>query len=70
VKCSKFIYTPERSRQVDEIKAANLSLQSWVAPEFWEVFDREYPPPIIEEPADDPEDRVAVYIHSSGTTGK
>ncbi|KAJ5896728.1 NRPS-like protein biosynthetic cluster [Penicillium subrubescens] len=69
VNCSQFIYTPERSRQVDEIQVANPSLQSWVAPDFWELFDRQSPEPIIEEPADDPEDRVAVYIHSSGTTG-
>ncbi|KAF3392431.1 Iterative polyketide synthase CazM [Penicillium rolfsii] len=69
VNCSLFIYTPERGRQVDEIKAANPSLQSWVAPELWEIFDRQSLTPIVKEPADDPEDRVAVYIHSSGTTG-
>ncbi|GIK01973.1 putative NRPS-like protein biosynthetic cluster [Aspergillus viridinutans] len=71
VNCSKFVYTSERSRQIDEIKAANSSLQSWLAPDLWDVFDRQptAPVPVITEPAEDPEDRVAVYIHSSGTTG-
>ncbi|CEJ60955.1 hypothetical protein PMG11_09509 [Penicillium brasilianum] len=71
VNCSKFIYTPERSRQVDEIKAANSSLQSWLAPDLWDVFGRQAtaPVPTIKEHVEDPEDRVAVYIHSSGTTG-
>lgn len=71
VNCSALIHTPERSRQVDEVKAANPSLQSWLAPDLWEVFcsPSTAPVPAIKELAEDPEDRVAVYIHSSGTTG-
>lgn len=53
------------------MKAANPSLQAWLMPGLWDIFDRQstVPVPIIKEPAEDPEDRVAVYIHSSGTTG-
>jgi acyl-CoA synthetase (AMP-forming)/AMP-acid ligase II len=41
-------------------------------PELWELFDRDgnTPSPGIKEPLEDDEDRVAIYIHSSGTTGK
>lgn len=42
-----------------------------MAPGLWEVFDSDSgPAPAVKEPGEDTEDRVAVYIHSSGTTGK
>lgn len=65
------MYSPERSKQIEELKGANPSLQAWVAPGLWEVFDSgSGPAPAVKEPGEDTEDRVAVYIHSSGTTGK
>ncbi|KAJ5321437.1 Male sterility NAD-binding [Penicillium atrosanguineum] len=68
--CSKIVYSPERTKQIDELKTANPSLQSWVAPGPWELFDNVYEPdPVIKETSEDPENRIAVYIHSSGTTG-
>ncbi|KAJ5668943.1 NRPS-like protein biosynthetic cluster [Penicillium macrosclerotiorum] len=70
VGCSKCVYTPERSRQVEDIKELDSSVESWLAPDMWTVFDHQSAAlPMIEEPPNDPEDRVAVYIHSSGTTG-
>ncbi|CAG7938799.1 unnamed protein product [Penicillium olsonii] len=72
--CSRIFYTPERARQVDALQAANTSIQTWQVPDLWEVFGGE---PIVTDrcldipaPGSDFEDRVAVYIHSSGTTGK
>ncbi|CAG8019901.1 unnamed protein product [Penicillium nalgiovense] len=67
--CSKFVYSPERSKQIKELKGANPSLQAWLAPSLWEVFDSSASAPVVKEPAEDAEDRIAVYIHSSGTTG-
>lgn len=69
---SKIVFTPERRRQIEELKAADPSLQSFEVPGLWEVFDRESKAsvPVPEDPAEDHEDRVAIYIHSSGTTGK
>jgi hypothetical protein len=68
--CSKFVYSPERSKQIEELKGANPSLQAWLAPGLWEVLDSSASAPVVEEPTEDPEDRIAVYIHSSGTTGE
>ncbi|KAJ5506168.1 Male sterility NAD-binding [Penicillium expansum] len=68
--CSKSVYSPERSKQIEELKGANPSLKAWVAPGLWELFDSSSAPaPVVKEPAADSEDRIAVYIHSSGTTG-
>lgn len=67
--CTKIVYTPERSRQISDLTAADTSLEAWEAPGLWEVFDDSSPGPVIQEPAEDHEDRVAIYIHSSGTTG-
>lgn len=67
--CTKIVYTPERSRQISDLIAADTSLEAWEAPGLWEVFDDSSPGPVIQEPAEDHEDRVAIYIHSSGTTG-
>ena len=69
--CSKFVYSPERSKQIEELKGANPSLQAWVAPVLWEVFDSGSGPALaVKEPEEDSDDRIAVYIHSSGTTGE
>lgn len=69
--CSKFVYSPEQTKQIDELEAANPLLQTWVAPGLWDLFDSvSEPEPVIKEIAEDPENRVAVYIHSSGTTGE
>ncbi|KAJ5670583.1 Male sterility NAD-binding [Penicillium maclennaniae] len=68
--CSKFVYSPERTKQIDELKAANPSLQTWVAPGPWDLFDNSTElDTVMKETSEDPENRVAVYIHSSGTTG-
>ncbi|KAJ5527212.1 Male sterility NAD-binding [Penicillium frequentans] len=67
--CTKIVYTPERSRQISELQTADIPLEAWEAPALWEVFDDSSPSPVIQEPAEDHEDRVAIYIHSSGTTG-
>ncbi|KAJ5939197.1 hypothetical protein N7466_002331 [Penicillium verhagenii] len=67
--CTKLVYTTEKSRQVNGLTAAYTSLKAWEVPDLWEVFDDSSPGPSIEDPAEDPEDRVAIYIHSSGTTG-
>ncbi|CAG8901724.1 unnamed protein product [Penicillium egyptiacum] len=68
--CSKFVYSPERSKPIEELKGGNPSLQAWVAPGLWELFDSSSAPaPVVKEPAEDAEDRITVYIHSSGTTG-
>ncbi|KAJ5654047.1 hypothetical protein N7490_001050 [Penicillium lividum] len=67
--CTKIVYTPERSRQISDLMAVDNALKSYEAPSLWEVLDDSSPAPLIEEPAEDTEDRVAIYIHSSGTTG-
>ncbi|CAI7655071.1 unnamed protein product [Penicillium glandicola] len=68
--CSKFVYSPERSKQIEELKGGNPSLQEWVVPGLWGLFDSSSAPaPVVKEPTEDLEDRIAVYIHSSGTTG-
>ncbi|KAJ6011704.1 hypothetical protein N7499_013320 [Penicillium canescens] len=69
--CVKILYSPERRRQVNELREAEPSLWVWEVPGLWEIF--RFSPPTITTPTNDPvsdtEDRVAVYIHSSGTTG-
>lgn len=67
---NKFVYTPERSRQVEEIKTVSPSLQAWEIPSLWDVLHLNNAKPLpVKGPGSDTEDRVAVYIHSSGTTG-
>jgi hypothetical protein len=70
--CVKILYSPERSRQVNELKEAKPSLQVWEVPGLWEIFRGGSPgiTTAINDHTSDTEDRVAVYIHSSGTTGK
>lgn len=67
--CAKVVYSSERSRQVMELKAVSSSLQAWEIPGLWKVFDPSSLSPSPAKSAGDAEDRVAVYIHSSGTTG-
>ncbi|CAG8396628.1 unnamed protein product [Penicillium salamii] len=68
--CTRVIYSPERTRQADALTAADHSLEAWRVPDLWDVFggepDDEFSQ--IPTPGSDPEERVAVYIHSSGTT--
>lgn len=66
------MYSSERSRQIEELNSTDSSLKTAQLPGLWELFDRdgESPAPVVNEPAEDAEDRVAIYIHSSGTTGK
>lgn len=69
--CVKIFYSPERSRQVDGLKAADPSLQTWEVPDLWDVFSgfAKNASTNFIAPGYDVEERVALYIHSSGTTG-
>ncbi|KAJ5261433.1 hypothetical protein N7478_012028 [Penicillium angulare] len=68
---TKLAYSSERSRQIEELKVADPSLETVQTPALWELFDLdgETPAPVVKEPVEDAEDRIAIYIHSSGTTG-
>lgn len=70
--CTMVLYSTERTRQADALTAADHSLEAWRVPDLWDVFggepDDEFSQ--IPTPGSDPEERVAVYIHSSGTTGQ
>ncbi|CAI7640642.1 unnamed protein product [Penicillium pancosmium] len=68
---SKVVYSSEKARQAEELKTADSSLVAVQIPELWELFDRDgkTASPEVKEPLEDEEDRVAIYIHSSGTTG-
>ncbi|KAJ5222267.1 uncharacterized protein N7469_008507 [Penicillium citrinum] len=70
-KSTKIVYSSERNRQIEELNGADASLKTVQLPGLWELFDRdgESPAPVVNEPVEDAEDRVAIYIHSSGTTG-
>jgi len=65
------VYSSERNRQIEELNGADASLKTVQLPGLWELFDRdgESPAPVVNELVEDAEDRVAIYIHSSGTTG-
>lgn len=71
-KCTKFVFTTERRRQVEDLRTADSSIQVWEMPSLWEVFDRaaRLPDPTANEAAPDEQDRIAAYIHTSGTTGR
>lgn len=66
------LYSTERTRQADALTAADHSLEAWRVPDLWDVFGGEPDDEFsrIPIPDSDPEERVAVYIHSSGTTGQ
>ncbi|KAJ5090943.1 hypothetical protein N7532_009627 [Penicillium argentinense] len=68
-KATKIVYTSERDRQIGELKAVDSSLSTSQIPDLWTLFETGSSCPEVREPVDDAEDRVAVYIHSSGTTG-
>ena len=57
---------------MEDVRAADSSIQVWEMPSLWEVFDRtaRLPDPTANEAAPDKQDRIAVYIHTSGTTGR
>ena len=69
--CVKIFYSPERYRQVDGLKAADPSLQTWEVPSLWDVFSgvANNASANLIAPGHDVDERVALYIHSSGTTG-
>ncbi|OAX81574.1 hypothetical protein ACJ72_04086 [Emergomyces africanus] len=69
--CSKFVYTMERERQVNELRTADYNIQAWTVPELWVVFNNEEVSPYAakKQGPEGAEDRVAAIIHSSGTTG-
>ncbi|CAG8197552.1 unnamed protein product [Penicillium salamii] len=69
--CNMVLYSTERTRQADALTAADHSLEAWRVPDLWDVFGGEPDDEFsrIPIPDSDPEERVAVYIHSSGTTG-
>lgn len=69
--CVKIFYSPERSRHVDGLKATDPSLQTWEVPSLWDVFSgfAKYASANLIAPSHDVEEKVALYIHSSGTTG-
>lgn len=69
--CSKFVFTAERRRQIEELRMVDPNIQAWEIPGLWGVFDRSeiHPGPVKGKTVPDEEERVAVYIHSSGTTG-
>lgn len=69
--CSKFVFTAERRRQIEELRTMDPGIQAWEIPDLWVVFDRSeiHPTPVKGAAIPDEEGRVSVYIHSSGTTG-
>ncbi|KKZ67205.1 hypothetical protein EMCG_07103 [[Emmonsia] crescens] len=69
--CSKFVYSVERERQVNELRRADSSIQAWTIPDLWDVFTNDEVSPYAakEKQPEGAEDEVAVIIHSSGTTG-
>ncbi|KAJ5107011.1 hypothetical protein N7456_003686 [Penicillium angulare] len=66
---TKMVYTTERSRQINDIAVVDSTIGFWEVPSLWEIFDKNGETPDIEEQGEDSEDRIALYIHSSGTTG-
>ncbi|PGH06213.1 hypothetical protein AJ79_06601 [Helicocarpus griseus UAMH5409] len=69
--CSKFVYSVERERQVNELRGVDSNLEAWAIPDLWDVFSgEEVPPyPLEKKQPKEVEDEVAAIIHSSGTTG-
>ncbi|EEH09810.1 ochratoxin A non-ribosomal peptide synthetase [Histoplasma capsulatum G186AR] len=68
--CSKFVYSVERERQVNELCAADSSIKAWIVPDLWDVFSNtEVLPYEGVKQSEGVEDSVAAIIHSSGTTG-
>ncbi|KAH8691535.1 hypothetical protein BGW36DRAFT_388500 [Talaromyces proteolyticus] len=71
--CTRFVYSPERSREIEALKTADPSLDVYEVPSLWEVFDRSTTSSFAlnsdATATSDQEDRVVIYIHSSGTTG-
>ncbi|OAT01333.1 ochratoxin A non-ribosomal peptide synthetase, variant [Blastomyces dermatitidis ER-3] len=69
--CSKFVYSVERERQVNELRSADPSIQVWTVPDLWDVFTNSevVPYEAVGKQHRGPEDEVAAIIHSSGTTG-
>ncbi|OJD14718.1 hypothetical protein AJ78_04973 [Emergomyces pasteurianus Ep9510] len=70
--CSKFVYGLERERQVNELRTADSNIQAWTVPDLWVVFSNQEISPYAakeKQPREWEEDKIAVIIHSSGTTG-
>lgn len=69
-KSSKFFFSAEQQKVVEQLQQANKNLQSWEVPGLWEMFDTKVDCyPFVKQYAD-VEDEAPIIIHSSGTTGK
>lgn len=68
-KSSKLLFTVEREKQVSAIVANGYTATTIEIPALWDIYS-DSPAPVIQERLEGPEDRVAIFIHTSGTTGK
>lgn len=68
--CSKFVYSVERQKQVQELQHAQKSMQVWEMPGLWEIFDGKAEFYHCNKQFEDGEDVTSVIIHSSGSTGQ
>jgi hypothetical protein len=68
--CSKFVYSPERHKLVQDLKNVNVSIKAWEIPGLWEMVDHPadiYP---CDRQFSDSENETSLIVHSSGTTGQ
>lgn len=68
--CSKLLYTRERERQVSGIVENGNRVEIFEIPPLWDIYSSDTTDAFMQEGFGDPDDRVAIYIHTSGTTGK
>lgn len=67
--CSKFLYSPERYKPVQDLQKVNASIKAWEISGLWEMID--YPADIYscDRKFNDAENETSIIVHSSGTTG-
>lgn len=70
--CSKLLYSREREKQVSAIVEYDSAATTKIfeLPPLWHIYNNDPMSTLTEEPTGDADDRVAIYIHTSGTTGK
>ncbi|QKX61516.1 uncharacterized protein TRUGW13939_08668 [Talaromyces rugulosus] len=68
-KSFKFIYSVERRKLVEALQQTDKSLHLWEIPSLWDIFNKKVDPYPCNTQYTNAEDKAAVIIHSSGTTG-
>ncbi|CRG91279.1 Mediator of RNA polymerase II transcription subunit 12-like protein [Talaromyces islandicus] len=67
--CSKFVYSPERHKTVQDLQNVNASIKAWKIPGLWEMVDNPADVYVYERQFSESENETSVIVHSSGTTG-